>query len=144
MTRAQDVQQDRQHVPLQALAARAAGLALLLVTAPAAAADASERTVSGHRWIAPTWLSAPATSMLAVTGIGGLAAHLFRRRRGDRQRPRPTSQRASQADDQAADDSETDDWRRRLAMWEQRLGGDRRARERDDKDDSSDGPAPSR
>jgi hypothetical protein len=79
---------------------------LLALAAPAAAQG--ERAVGDHRWLAPVPLSVPTTSALALVGIAGLAAHLFRRRRDDAKQRPPNPQGE-------------EDWQRRIAMWERRL-----------------------
>jgi hypothetical protein len=103
------------------------GLMLLWAAPLPAVADANERVVGTHRWQSPMWLSAPATSLVAVGGIAGLAVHLFRRRRLDKRQPPPPRQ--------------DDDWERRIAMWEQRLRGNHE-QEHDDKDESADDDNP--
>jgi hypothetical protein len=109
-----------------ALAALLTALLAFAHPAAASAPDSRERAVSGHRWLAPLWVSAPATSVLATAGIGALALHLHRRRVRDRRQHR---------------DAQTDaDWDRRIAMWERRLGSsdaDRSARP--PQDQNSDG-----
>jgi hypothetical protein len=99
--------------PYSAAAHACVLLACLATPLQADESPERERSAGGHRWLAPMWISAPATSVLAVAGIAGLAAHLFRRRRQDK--PRPTSQRPDE------------DWDRRIAMWEERLRGDQPA-----------------
>jgi hypothetical protein len=93
------------------LARACALLAFLAAPAQALEAPAGERSAGGHRWETPMWISAPATSVLAVAGIAGLAAHLFRRRRSDKRSP-PSHKM-------------DEDWDQRIAMWERRLRGDR-------------------
>jgi hypothetical protein len=141
MTTARDAQQSRRCKRARAAASTAA-LALLLATAATPSASSTEHGVSGHRWIAPVWLSAPATSVLAVAGIAGLAAHLFRRRRSEKPRRPPAGRPTPKADDAEANDRQTDDWEQRLAMWERRLGGDRRLQERDGRDQPGRTPPP--
>jgi hypothetical protein len=106
------VEQHLAHRPAQRSGTACACLLMVCLTAPAQAeeARAGERSAGGHRWSAPMWISAPATSVLAVAGIAGLAAHLFRRRRSDK--PHPPGPKSD------------DDWDQRIAMWEQRLRGD--------------------
>lgn len=108
--------------------AAVAGVLLLTLAGSLCAAEAEERAAGGHRWLAPSWISAPATSMLAMAGIAGLALHLFRRRRADKERP--PSPRPD------------DDWDQRIAMWEQRLGGDRKADARRNADTPDDTDPP--
>jgi hypothetical protein len=100
-----------------------AALWLLLGPVAPALADAGERSVASHRWLTPVMLYAPATSALALAGVAGLALHLFRRRRADK-RDGAGGQAASGPQHQAPQhqDPKDDDWERRIAMWEQRLG----------------------
>jgi hypothetical protein len=83
-----------------------------LASAAEAGGNAGERAAGGHRWLAPAFVSAPATSVLALAGVVGLAAHLFRRRRAEKR------QTALHQRDDAAREA---DWQQRIAMWERRL-----------------------
>ena len=91
---------------------------LLALPWPAAADSSSERSVGGHRWLAPVWISAPATSALALAGFAGLALHLFRRRRND-------NRNAARPAEPSQDDA---DFAARLAVWERRLRRERHPR----------------
>ncbi|WP_295887338.1 hypothetical protein [uncultured Thiohalocapsa sp.] len=119
-----------QHARSAGRTAAIGGLAALLLLRPAAPAlaDTGERAVGSHRWLAPVMLYAPATSALALAGVAGLALHLFRRRRADkrdsagRQAASHPQHQAPQHQDPQHQDPKDDDWERRIAMWEQRLG----------------------
>lgn len=90
-------------------------LCMPLATAAEASGNRGERAAGGHRWLAPAFLSAPATSVLAMAGVVGLAAHLLRRRRTEK---RQAKQR------QRNDAAQEADWQQRIAMWERRLRSD--------------------
>jgi len=83
-----------------------------LASAAEAGGNAGERAAGSHRWLAPVFVSTPATSVLALAGVVGLAAHLFRCRRAEKRRTA-----AHQRDDAAREA----DWQQRIAMWERRL-----------------------
>ncbi|HCS90610.1 MAG TPA: hypothetical protein DIW77_11325 [Chromatiaceae bacterium] len=62
----------------------------------------------------PTQITTPGTQALAAIGLGVLVLHILRRRRHDTiQKPK----------DQPEFDDEAE-WQRRIALWEERIGGD--------------------
>jgi hypothetical protein len=86
-------------------------LACVLLQAPCGADEAAPAQTSRPIVIQ---ISAPATQALAAIGLGILAVHLLRRRQDGERRP-PAARPSGQ------DEAE---WQRRLALWEERLGGD--------------------